>query len=255
MPHFAANLTFLFNEVDFLERFAAAKKAGFDAVEFHYPYAWDKRVVRAALDEAHLQVVLINIPAGGKDDFGLACLPGREADFLAALLLALDYAVALGVPRINCLAGLVAERADASAYRTTFIANLKVASRECRKAGLELMIEPLNTRDVPRFFLTHSRQAIDIIRATGAENIKLQYDLYHMHIMEGALARTLEELLPAIGHVQFADSPGRHEPGTGEIDFAFLFRHLDRIGYRGWISAEYHPSGKTADSLGWLRNG
>jgi hydroxypyruvate isomerase len=254
MPRFAANISFMYNEVEFLARFAAARRSGFDAVEFHYPYTFEKKLLREALDAARLKAVLINIPVGDKErgENGLACLPGREADFRAATALAIDYARALGVARLNCIAGLVPEGADQKEYRATFITNLRTAAIEFKKARLELMIEPLNTRDVPNFFLCHSRQAVEIIGDVGADNVRLQYDLYHMQIMEGDLAPTMERLLPHIGHIQFADTPGRHEPGTGELNFDFLFARIDRIGYRGWTSAEYRPSGLTADSLGWL---
>ena len=254
MPRFAANISFMYNEVEFLDRFAAARRSGFDAVEFHYPYALEKKLLREALDAARLKAVLINIPVGDKErgENGLACLPGRAADFRAATTLAIDYARALGVTRLNCIAGLVPEGADQKEYRATFITNLRTAAIEFKKARLELMIEPLNTRDVPNFFLYHSRQAVEIITEVGADNVRLQYDIYHMQIMEGDLAPTMEELLPHIGHIQFADTPGRHEPGTGELNFDFLFACIDRIGYCGWTSAEYRPSGLTADSLGWL---
>lgn len=253
MPRFAANITFLYNEVEFLERFAAARRSDFKAVEFHYPYEFDKSVMCEALESSGLEAALINIPVGdkAKGDNGLACLPGRETDFRAAVALAIDYATALGVPRANCLAGLVPADADRRECHAAFVNNLRFAAGEFRKAGLELMIEPLNSRDVPRFFLNHSRQAVEIIREVGADNVKLQYDLYHMQLMEGALAQTMEELLPFIGHIQFADTPGRHEPGTGELNFDFLFRHIDRIGYSGWTSAEYRPLTTTAASLSW----
>ena len=253
MPRFAANITFMYNEVEFLDRFAAARRSGFKAVEFHYPYEFDRSVMCEALESNGLEAALINIPAGdkAKGDNGLACLPGRETDFRAAVALAIDYATALGVPRANCLAGLIPAGADRSEYHAAFVNNLRFAAAEFKKAGLELMIEPLNSRDVPRFFLDHSRQAVEIIREVGADNLKLQYDLYHMQIMEGALAQTMEELLPFIGHIQFADTPGRHEPGTGELNFDFLFRHIDRIGYSGWTSAEYRPLTTTAASLAW----
>jgi len=253
MPRFAANITFLYNEVEFLERFAAARRSGFRAVEFHYPYEFDKSAICEALESNGLEAVLINIPVGdkAKGDNGLACLPGREADFRAALTLAIDYAAALGVPRANCLAGLVAAGADRRECHAALVKNLRFAAAEFKKAGLELMLEPLNSRDVPGFFLDHSRQTVEIMREVGADNVKLQYDLYHMQIMEGALAQTMEELLPFIGHIQFADTPGRHEPGTGELNFDFLFHHIDRIGYTGWTSAEYRPLTTTAASLSW----
>jgi hydroxypyruvate isomerase len=254
MPRFAANITFMYNEVEFLGRFGAARRSGFEAIEFHYPYEFERPVICEALESNGLEAVLINIPVGDKvkGDNGLACLPGREADFRAAVALAIDYATALDVPRANCLAGLVPAEADKREYHATFVNNLRFAAKEFKRAGLELTIEPLNSRDVPCFFLNHSRQAVEIIREVGADNVKLQYDLYHMQIMEGALAQTMEELLPFIGHIQFADTPGRHEPGTGELNFDFLFRHIDRIGYSGWTSAEYRPLTTTAASLSWL---
>ncbi len=254
MPRFAANISFLWPELPFLDRFHAAAKAGFRGVEFHYPYNYPTYEVKARLDASGLTPVLINIRAGDPDagEFGLACLPGREADFRAAVAEAIDYAQAIGVDRANCLAGKIPEGGDREECEAVFLSNLKYAGKQFAKAGLNVMVEALNSHDVPRFLLTTSAHTVDLITRTGLANIKLQYDFYHMQIMEGDLANTVQRLLPHIGHIQFADTPGRHEPGTGEIDFRFLFGHLEDIGYAGWVSAEYRPKGRTEESLGWF---
>jgi hydroxypyruvate isomerase len=254
MPRFAANVSFLWTELPFLERFQAAASAGFRAVEFHYPYEFDAADLRHRLDAAGVSPVLINIRAGDAraGEAGLACLPGREGDFRACVAEAIDYALRVGAPQANCLAGNVPEGADRDECEAVFIGNLKYAADAFRKAGLRLMVEPLNSRDMPRFLVHTSSHALALIDRAGRDNVFLQYDLYHMQIMEGDLAPTLEKWLPRIGHIQFADTPGRHEPGTGEVNFPFLFAHLDRIGYSGWVSAEYRPLTGTDASLGWM---
>jgi hydroxypyruvate isomerase len=254
MPRFAANLSFLWTELPFLDRFEAAARAGFTGVEFHFPYDVDPIEVRARLDASGLTPVLINIRGGdaAAKEMGLACLPGREADFRMAVAECIHYAQRIGVPRANCLAGKVPEGADRDECEAVFLSNLKFAGESFRRAGLKLMVEPINSRDVPRFLLNTSAQTVAMLDRVGLDNVFLQYDFYHMQIMEGDLARTVETLLPRIGHIQFADNPDRHEPGSGEINFPFLFAHLDAIGYREWASAEYRPSGRTEDSLGWF---
>ena len=253
MPKFAANLTMLFNEHDFLTRFDAAAKAGFQAVEFLFPYAFPAAEIKARLQANGLQLVLHNLPAGNWEggDRGVACDPARVAEFRSGVAQAVEYAAALGVPQLNCLAGKAPAGVAEADLRRTFVANLRFAAAELKKAGLKLLIEPINTFDIPGFYLSRSTQAIDILDEVGADNAYLQYDIYHAQRMEGELAATMSKYLPRIGHIQLADNPGRNEPGTGEIHYPFLFRHLDRIGYTGWIGCEYKPAGSTEAGLGW----
>jgi hydroxypyruvate isomerase len=254
MPRFAANLTMLFNEVDFLDRFAAAAAAGFRAVEYLFPYGYDKDELAGKLAETGLSQVLHNLPAGdwAAGERGLACLPGRTGEFQDGVGRAIDYARALGCPRVNCLAGIVPAEADPEDLLRTFTENLRFAARELGKAGIVLLTEPINTRDIPGFYLNRSDQALAIIAEVGAANLKLQYDVYHMQVMEGDLAPTIERNLAMIGHMQIADTPGRHEPGTGEINYGFLFDFIDASGYDGWIGCEYKPRATTEAGLGWL---
>ena len=253
MPRFAANLTMLFTEVPFMDRFDLAAKAGFEAVEFLFPYAFAAADIRARLDAHRLTLVLHNLPAGDWEggERGIACLPGREAEFRAGVGQAIDYARALGVPQLNCLAGKAPAGADEASLRATLVANLKFAARELEQAGLRLLIEPINSYDIPGFYLTRTAQALEILDDVGAANAFVQYDIYHAQRMEGELAATMQKQLARIGHIQLADNPGRNEPGTGEINYAFLFAHLDRIGYRGWIGCEYKPASSTQAGLGW----
>ena len=255
MPKFAANLTMLFNEVPFLDRFERAAKAGFEAVEFLFPYAFAAADIKARLDANHLTLVLHNLPAGDWEagERGIACLPGREAEFRAGVGKAIDYAQALGVPQLNCLAGKVPAGADEAQLRKTFVSNLAFAAAALKKAGLRLLIEPINTFDIPGFYLNRTLQALEILDEVGADNAFVQYDIYHAQRMEGELAATMQKYLTRIGHIQLADNPGRNEPGTGEINYAFLFAHLDRIGYSGWIGCEYKPATTTEAGLGWHR--
>ena len=254
MPKFAANLTMLFNEVPFLDRFEQAAKAGFEAVEFLFPYAFPAADIKARLDANRLTLVLHNLPAGKWDagERGIACLPGREDEFRGGVATAIAYAKTLGVPQLNCLAGKAPVGADEGALHQTFVANLKFAAAELGKAGLKLLIEPINTFDIPGFYLSGTAQALAILDEVGADNAFVQYDIYHAQRMEGELAATMEKHLARIGHIQLADNPGRNEPGTGEINYRFLFAHLDRIGYRGWIGCEYKPKNETSSGLGWL---
>jgi hydroxypyruvate isomerase len=254
MPKFAANLTMLFTEAPFIDRFGAAARAGFKAVEFLFPYAHTAQQVRNAAVEAGVQIVLHNLPAGDWDagERGIACLPERVAEFRDGVALAIDYAKTLGVTQLNCLAGKAPAGADPAVLRATLIDNLRYAAGQLGRHGIRLLIEPINTFDIPGFYLNHTQQAIDLIDAVGSDNLFLQYDIYHMQRMEGELAATLQKHLPRIAHVQLADNPGRHEPGTGEINYRFLFAHLDRIGYGGWVGCEYKPKTTTAAGLGWL---
>ena len=252
MPRLAANLSTLFPELDFLERFAAAARAGFRYVEFQFPYQWDARDIARRCRDANVQVVLHNLPAGdfANGERGIACLPGREAEFREGVERALAYARALNCPRLNCLAGIAP--ADREHF-DVLVQNVRFAARKLGEAGLQLVLEAINTRSVPGFFLSRSAQAIDVLNAAGEANAFLQYDFFHMQIMEGDLARTVERLLPRIGHIQLADVPDRHEPGTGEINFAFLLERLDALGYSGWVGCEYNPKGDTLEGLKWAQ--
>ena len=253
MPKFAANLTMLFNEVPFLERFERAAKAGFEAVEFLFPYAWPAAEIKSRLVTQRLKLVLHNLPPGDWDagERGIGCHPDRVDEFRAGVTKAIEYARALGVPQLNCLAGKVPAGVDDATLRKTFVGNLKFAAGELKKAGLKLLIEPINTFDIPGFYLNHTAQAASILDEVGADNAFIQYDIYHAQRMEGELAATMQKFLPRIAHMQLADNPGRNEPGTGEINYAFLFAHIDRIGYDGWIGCEYKPAAATEAGLGW----
>ncbi len=255
MPRFCANLTMLFNEVPFMDRFAAAARAGFKGVEYLFPYDYDKNALVDTLNKHKLTQVLHNLPAGNwaGGERGIACHPQRIAEFQDGVGRAIDYAAALGCKQVNCLAGIRPPHLDPLEARETFIRNLQFAAPKFREAGIKLLIEPINTRDIPGFFLNYSRQALDIIKAVGSDNLFLQYDIYHLQIMEGDLAHGIEANLALIPHMQLADNPGRNEPGSGEINFPFLFRHIDRIGYQGWIGCEYKPATTTEAGLGWIK--
>lgn len=255
MPKLAANLTMLFNEFDFLDRFRAAADAGFEAVECQFPYAYDPIVLKQKLVDHGLVQVLHNAPAGDwiAGERGIACLPDRVAEFEAGIDQAIAYATVLGCRQINCLAGIRPPHLDVKDARATFIRNLSYAARRLKAAGLNLVIEAINTRDVPDFFLCRTSQALEIVEAVHADNLFLQYDVYHMHIMGEDLAPTIERNLTRIAHIQLADSPGRHEPGTGEIHYPVLLAFLDRIGYSGWVGCEYTPAASTEAGLGWTR--
>ncbi len=255
MPKFAANLTMLFTEHPFLDRFEHAAKAGFKAVEFLFPYAFAAEDIKAHLDANGLSLVLHNLPAGNWDagERGIACHPDRVAEFRAGVATAITYAKVLGVKQLNCLAGKTPPGVSDTLLRDTFIANLKFAASKLGEAGLRLLIEPINRFDIPGFYLCGTHQALEILDQVGASNALVQYDIYHAQRMEGELAKTMQTALPRIGHIQLADNPGRHEPGTGEINYPFLFAHLDRIGYSGWIGCEYKPATTTVAGLGWLQ--
>lgn len=254
MPKLAANLSMLFTELDFLDRFKAAANAGFKGVEYLFPYDYDKKDLAARLREHHLSQVLHNLPAGnwGKGERGIACHPDRVDEFKAGVAQAIDYAKTLGCPQVNCLAGIQPAGTDAKRVRDTFVENLRYAAGKLKDAGIRLLIEPINTFDIPGFYLNRTEQALDIIRDTGSDNLFVQYDIYHAQRMEGELGATIQKHLASIGHLQLADNPGRHEPGTGEINYPWLLGHIDRLGYKGWIGCEYKPAGKTQDGLGWM---
>jgi hydroxypyruvate isomerase len=250
----AANLSTLFKELPFLDRFAAAARAGFRGVEVQFPFDFDQDQVAARARDANLEVVLHNLPPGGRPgDRGIACHPGREAEFRETVERAIGYARAAGCARLHCLAGVAPAGVEPAHLRATYVANLRHAAARLAVEGMALLIEPINTRAVPGYFLTGSRQAERILDELGAPNVRLQYDLFHMQIMEGDLATTIERLLPKIGHMQLADAPGRHEPGTGEINFPWLLEHIDRLGYAGWIGCEYNPLGDTVEGLKWAK--
>jgi hydroxypyruvate isomerase len=255
MPKFAANINFLFTEVDFLQRFEAARKAGFGAVEFPFPYPYEHAALAAAAKDAGVEVVLFNLPPGNweKGERGIACHPDRIAEFRDGVAQAVAYARTLKCPRVNCLAGVAPKDIDPARLRATFVENLRYAAAAFAKEGVTLVMEPINPRTVPGFYLNTTRQSLDILRAVGATNLKIQYDIFHMQIVEGDLAKTIEANLANIGHIQFADVPDRHEPGTGEVNFDFLFDWIDRVGYPGWVGAEYVPAKGTVASLGWLK--
>jgi len=254
MPKFAANLTMLFTEHDFLDRFEHAAKAGFTAVEFLFPYAFAADDIAQRLEKFGLTLVLHNLPAGNWDagERGIACHPDRVGEFRAGVATAITYAKALGVKQLNCLAGKTPPGVSDEVLRQTFVSNLRFAAAELKQAGLNLLIEPINTFDIPSFYLNRTAQAVAILDEVGASNAFVQYDIYHAQRTEGELASTLQKHLPRIGHIQLADNPGRHEPGTGEINYPFLFTHLEQLGYSGWIGCEYKPATTTEAGLGWL---
>ena len=253
MPRFAANLTMLFTEVPFLDRFERAAKAGFEAVEFLFPYAWPAAEIRQRLDVNGLALVLHNLPAGDWDagERGIACHPERISEFREGVGKAIAYATVLGVRQVNCLAGKAPAGIADDVLRQTFVENLRFAAAELKKAGLRLLIEPINTFDIPGFYLNRTTQAVSILDEVGSDNAFVQYDIYHDQRTEGELASTMQKYLPRIGHIQLADNPGRNEPGTGEINYPFLFTYLDRIGYDGWIGCEYKPAATTDAGLDW----
>lgn len=254
MLKFSANLSTMFGEVDFLDRFQRAA-AGFKAVECQFPYDWEKEALAEKLDRYGLQFVLHNLPPGNlaAGDRGIACLPDRVGQFQEGVGLAIEYARALKCPRLNCLSGKVPPHTSAEALLPTLVENLRFAAAELEKENITLLVEAINTRDIPGFFLNTTRQALWLLDEVNHPNLKLQYDIYHMQIMEGDLTRTVQENLARIGHIQLADNPGRHEPGTGEINFPNLLRAIDETGYDGWIGCEYMPAGDTEAGLDWMK--
>lgn len=254
MPRFCANISMLFAERPLLDRPAAARAAGFEAIEIQFPYEMPLEDFASAVGRAGVSVALINFPAGDptKGDRGLGALSARKAEFRASVDKARRYAERLGVKRVNLLAG-IPDSSDAAA-RDTLLDNMRFAAASLADLGITVCIEAINTRDVPGFYVHDPDQAIALIEESDIANVALQYDLYHMQIMRGDLIPTLERLITRIGHIQFADTPGRHEPGTGEINFASVFAALDRLGYTGWVSAEYRPSRRTEETLGWFKS-
>lgn len=254
MPRFAANLSMMFTEVPFLERFALAAEAGFRGVEYLSPYEHPAGRIREELDRHGLTNVLFNMPPGewSAGERGLACLPGREAEFSDGVRQAVEYARALGTTRIHAMAGIAPVGVDPRVLRSTYITNLRDAAAELRLDEMTLLIEPINTRDMPGFYLSRQEEAWDVLQEIGAANLKMQMDCYHMQVMEGDVATRLRRYAPHCGHVQIAGVPERQEPDTGELNYTYLLDLLDEIGYEGWVGCEYRPMGRTADGLGWL---
>jgi hydroxypyruvate isomerase len=265
MPKFAANLSFLYPELDFLDRFEAAARDGFRGVEYLFPYAYDAKELAARLKGNGLQQVLFNAPPGDWEggERGLACLPGREAEFHAALPKAIEYAHALQCPRVHVVAGLAPAGADRATLRRTYAANLAWAAKEAEREGLDILIEPINTRDIPGFFLNRQDEAHAIVQEVGATNLRVQFDLYHCQIVEGDVAMKIRQYLPTgrVGHFQIAGVPQRHEPDVGEVNYGYLFDVIDEVsaqcGWDGWIGCEYRPArgatpGGTSAGLGWF---
>ncbi|MDT8902453.1 hydroxypyruvate isomerase [Anaeroselena agilis] len=254
MPKFAANLNFLFTEVPFLERFALARAAGFTAVEYPFPYDYDPRVLKERLEANGLAQVLFNMPPGdwAGGERGIAALPGRRGEFRAGVAKAVEYALALGVPRINCLAGIRSERRSDAEHWRTLTANVRYAAEVLNAHGLTLVVEFINRFDMPGFFLNRTALVLSLLDRVAMPNVLLQYDIYHAQREEGELVATLRRHIDRIGHIQLADNPGRHQPGTGEINYPFILAALDALGYQGHVGLEYIPSPDTASSLGWI---
>lgn len=258
MPRFSANLSFLYTELPFLERFAAAARDGFHAVEFAFAYEFPVAEIAARLEQNGLEQVLINTPPGNAaaGERGLAALEGRERDFAQSFGTALDFAQALRCPRVHVMAGVLADGADAARRaraRATFVDNLRFAARAAAPRGVSLTIEPINPRDIPGYFLNTQAQAHAIREEVGAPNLAVQMDLYHAQIVEGDLSEKLRRWLPHIGHIQIAGVPGRHEPDSGEVNYRHLFALIDELGYPGWVGCEYRPRDGTSAGLGWMK--
>jgi hydroxypyruvate isomerase len=253
MPRFSANLGFLFSDLPEIERIEAAARAGFKAVEMHWPYHVPAAEMRTALTKAGVTMLGLNTPVGNAatGDFGLGAIPGRETEFQRAFDESLSYGAKIGASAVHCMAGVVDETSMAAA-ETTFIANLKTAADKAAQASMGLLLEPINHRDKPGYFLHHVEQAASIIEQVGRANVKIMFDCYHTQIMQGDLIRRFETHRSLIGHVQIAAVPSRAEPDEGEINYAEICRALDRLGYEGWVGAEYKPRGRTEDGLGWL---
>ena len=254
MPKFSVNLTMLFQEVLFMERFAAAAKAGFKAVEFMFPYDYTIRELQHILAAHGQKIVLFNLPAGNwaAGDRGIAVDPARRGEFLAGVHTAVEYAKALQVPQVNCLVGKRLTDVPVADQRRTMVENLRFAAEALGQAGVKLLVEPLNCRDMPGFTLNTTAQVLEIIEEVGHDNVFLQYDVYHAQRMEGELAGILRTSLPKIAHIQIADNPGRHQPGTGEINYRWLLDDFDNAGYQGYVGLEYIPATDSRSSFEWI---
>ncbi|WP_291008848.1 2-oxo-tetronate isomerase [Hydrogenophaga sp.] len=255
MPRFAANLSMMYTEVPFLDRFAAAAADGFDAVEYLFPYDFQPAEIDARLQEHGLTQALFNLPPGDwtAGERGMACHPGREAEFAASVAKALTYAQATGCRRLHAMAGLKPAGASEAQLRATYVANLSAAADRLAPHGITLLIEPINTRDMPGYHLNWQQQAHDVLAEVGAPNLKVQMDFYHCQIMEGDLSMRLKKHFGGVGHIQIAGVPDRHEPDGGEVNHEHLFTQLDTLGYPGWVGCEYRPKAGTSEGLGWLR--
>ena len=255
MPRFAANLTTLFTEVPFLDRFAAAADAGFTGVEFLFPYTFPADELASRLQAEGLRQALFNFPPGDWDagDRGLAAIPGRQSEFLESIDVALEYARALACPTLHVMAGIPPGEVSRDEAMEVYIENLRLAVDACAPEGVSVVIEPLNSRDVPGYFLDRTDEARRIIEKVSREKIGLQLDFYHCQIMEGDLETRLRNLAGIVRHIQIAGVPARHEPDTGEVNYPHLFNVMDDIGYAGWVGCEYHPRGATIDGLGWCQ--
>ncbi|BCL69556.1 hydroxypyruvate isomerase [Vibrio nigripulchritudo] len=255
MPKFAANLTMLFNEVDFLDRFGLAKHAGFKAVEFLFPYEYEARDIADKLKENDLELALFNLPPGNwkSGDRGIAALPDRESEFRESIEIALGYAQALNCKKVHAMAGIVESCFSREQHVSTFIKNIRFAADAFATQGIEVMLEPLNSRDVHGYFISQQQEAIELIHQIDRPNVKLQFDFYHAQIMDGDITRLLRKCGNYIGHVQVASVPDRHEPDLGELNFPYLFDVLENIGYKDWIGCEYRPKTSTNEGLGWMR--
>lgn len=255
MPKFAANLSMMYQEVEFLERFAAAAADGFNAVEFLFPYGYVKGEIKSRLVDAGLTQILFNCPPGDWDagERGLASIPGREEEFRRSVDTALGYAQALGNQRLHVMAGLVTPGQDRTRHRAVYVRNLSYAAEQAAAHGITILIEPINTRDMPGYFLNYQVEAHEICKEVGATNLKVQFDMYHCQIMEGDVATKLQRNIAGIGHMQIAGVPGRHEPDIGELHYPYLFQQIDELKYDGWIGCEYRPKSGTSEGLRWLR--
>jgi hydroxypyruvate isomerase len=255
MPKFSANLSFLYQELPFLDRFAAAAADGFSAVEYLGPYDHPAETVAATLKASGLEQALFNLPSGdwAGGERGLGCLPDRVDEFRASVDTAIRYAEALSCRRINCLAGLAPAGVDPAALEATLVANLEYAAPRLADAGIKLLLEPINLRDVPGFYVSTTHHAERLLAAVGSPNLFIQYDIYHTQVMQGDLIPTYARLKDRIAHIQIADNPGRNEPGTGEINYAFVLPELDRLGYGGYVGCEYKPKAGTSAGLGWMK--
>ena len=256
MLKFSANLSLMFTELNFLERFAAANKAGFNGIEFFFQYSYDKNALSDQLEKNDQVQVLFSLPPGDWEagEVGIACHPDRVEEFQEGVGIAIEYAIALNCNLINCIAGITPAGADPDKVFETYLSNIRYAASEIGKVGKELVIEPVNTYHRPGFYLNRTDQAVKIIDQIGVNSLGLQYDVYHAQVMEGNLSSTIETNLEIIRHIQIADNPGHHEPGTGEINFNYLLPFIDRIGYKGWIGCEYEPRTTTLEGLGWLNS-